>query len=252
MHSRARAACWLLGAALAAPADVWSAQSKLIEFGAGVTPPALPLPLPEWAAPAPSGITVESGELPPTPVPPVLTLPEIVPIPEVAGPASPGESRDDARVPTHAGDELPHAVEPAPEAALEPALAPRTLTVNLLPTVKAMRFVVRGNRSLPADAIKAVLMPYVAGTGGDVQSACVALQQAYAHAGRPFVRVRAAPGTDNVVLFEIAEPKLRSMQVAPGLGDAPRALTADDEGETGSPGLRMTRGLRLIRSNAAD
>lgn len=204
------AALMLLQVVILSPMRTLGAESppKLIEFG-GISVPARPVPLPEWEAPTPSGVAVDSSALPPTPVP-----------------------------------------APAVDAAAASAQSARSndSTIGAAAERKKMRFVVRGNRSLPADHIKAVLTPYI--YGDNLDSASAALQHAYLTAGHPLARVNAAPPTDNVVLFNVVEPKLRSMQVLPGSQRLSGAAASHEPDAGVPPDLRMTRGLRVIRTRS--
>jgi hypothetical protein len=247
---------------------------RLIEFGAEPATPAVPIAVPDWTSRPPSGIGIVADELPQTPVPMVLNLPEIAPFPEVIAPPLESAARTDLRLPVSAIDDLPAAlvlpaldVQPVARAidggmSARPSAAqtnsdsgaeasptlPSGSTAAAPAVVKPARFVVRGNRSLSLQTIQAALSPFVAVPDSDhVQAACEALQIAYADAGRPFVRVKAVAGGDDVVLFEVAEPVLRSMQVTPSSAQT-HTMIYQDDGEQPALNLRMTRGLRLIRS----
>jgi hypothetical protein len=126
-------------------AHAWSTEPpKLIEFGAGLSVPARPLPLPEWEAPTPSGVAIEPSVLPPTPVP--------APASETTNLLEQQASRD---ISASGGAPLANHTNEA---------------IAGIPLVrKKMRFVVRGNRSLPAEYIKTVLTPYI--YGDDLEAA---------------------------------------------------------------------------------
>jgi hypothetical protein len=112
-----------------------------------------------------------------------------------------------------------------------------------------MRFLVRGNRALSVETIQKLLTPYV--FGDDLPAACEALQRAYIEAIRSYVHVRAAPPVDNVVLIEVTEPRLRSLRIVPARAE--NVLRIDTElSDTAAPELRMTRGLRVIRSTSVN
>lgn len=214
-YTRARLGCTALALAAVVVMSVHGADTppKLIEFGLEV--PARPLPLPDWNAPAPSGVSVRSEELPPTPVPAVPSEPPSA------------ERGHEARS---------GAMEGAQQA------APAALRTK-------MRFLVRGNRALSVETIQKLLTPYV--FGDDLPAACEALQRAYIEAIRSYVHVRAAPPVDNVVLIEVTEPRLRSLRIVPARAE--NVLRIDTElSDTAAPELRMTRGLRVIRSTSVN
>ena len=206
-------------------ARAWSTEPppKLIEFGAGLSVPARPLPLPQWETPAPSGVAIEPSALPPTPVP--------APASETTNPLEQQASRD---IPASGSAPLANYANEA--------------TAGIPLVRKKMRFVVRGNRSLPADHIKTVLTPYI--YGDDLEAACAALRNAYLSAGHLWVRVSVAPPTDYQVLFDVVEPRLRSMQVLPSEREISATTRTQVPGDSARPELRMTRGLRVIRSKS--
>ncbi len=204
-------ACIVLASLTAAPRSGAESPPKLIEFGAGVEVPARPLPVPEWEIPPPTGVAVETGHLPQTPVP---------------APAPDAQSTGEASTPA------------APNDAIEKEPSVR----------KKLRFVVRGNRTLPADRIKSVLTPYL--YGDDLTAACNALELAYGNAGQVLARVSVTLSIGDVVHFAVIEPRLRSLRLLPWNTAAERTVATLSDADVGVPALRMTPSLRVIRSRA--